>query len=129
MRSYVLNVVVLYITALLIEGFTYGNDYRILLFAALVFGVVNVIVRPLVKVLFLPVNILTLGLFSWMIDVILLYITTVVVDGVSITGFHFPGASVVGVTLGPATISTFAAYIVTALMISVVNRVVYWVLD
>ena len=45
------------------------------LFIGLIFGVVNAFVRPLVKVLSLPVTILTLGLFTIIINAAMLYLT------------------------------------------------------
>ncbi|WP_347108832.1 phage holin family protein [Paenarthrobacter sp. S56] len=45
------------------------------LFIGLIFGVVNAFVRPLVKVLSLPVTILTLGLFTIVINAAMLYLT------------------------------------------------------
>lgn len=45
------------------------------LFIGLIFGVVNAVVRPLVKILSLPVTILTLGLFTIVINAAMLYLT------------------------------------------------------
>lgn len=45
------------------------------LFIGLIFGVVNAVVRPLVKLLSLPVTILTLGLFTIVINAAMLYLT------------------------------------------------------
>ncbi len=56
-------------------------------FAALVLGVVNVIVKPILFVLTLPFTILTLGLFLFVLNAICLWIVSVVVPGFAITGF------------------------------------------
>lgn len=55
--------------------------------AALVLALVNAIVKPVVKLLSLPVTILTLGLFSLVINAAMLYLVAWVVDGVHTTGF------------------------------------------
>jgi putative membrane protein len=55
--------------------------------AAVVLGLMNAIIRPIVKLLALPITILTLGLFSVVINAAFLYIVAAVVDGVSTTGF------------------------------------------
>jgi len=55
--------------------------------AALVLAVVNIFVKPIVTILTLPVTILTLGLFSLVVNTLMLYLVAAVVDGVSTTGF------------------------------------------
>lgn len=55
--------------------------------AALVLALVNAIVKPIVHLFSLPVTILTLGLFSLVINAAMLYLVAYFVDGVSTTGF------------------------------------------
>jgi putative membrane protein len=55
--------------------------------AALVLAVVNIFIKPIVTILTLPVTILTLGLFSLVVNTLMLYLVAAVVDGVSTTGF------------------------------------------
>lgn len=60
-------------------GITQGGDtvgvVLAYLFIGLIFGIVNAIVRPLVKLLSLPITILTLGLFTIIINAAMLYLT------------------------------------------------------
>lgn len=63
------------------------RDFATAIIAAAVLAVVNVLVKPLVTVLTLPVNILTLGLFSFVINALMLWLTTLLVSGFIIRGF------------------------------------------
>lgn len=67
--------------------------------AALVLGLINLIVRPLVMLLALPINILTLGVFSLVVNAILFWLTSALVDGFDVDGFvpAFLGALLVAV--------------------------------
>jgi putative membrane protein len=58
-----------------------------LLLAAAVFGVVNAIVKPVVVVLSLPVILLTVGIALFFINVLMLWLTDVVVGGIHFDGF------------------------------------------
>jgi putative membrane protein len=58
-----------------------------LLLAAAVFGVVNTIVKPVVKLLSLPVIVLTVGIALFFINVLMLWLTDVIVDGIDFDGF------------------------------------------
>ncbi|HEX9817577.1 MAG TPA: phage holin family protein [Patescibacteria group bacterium] len=61
------------------------SDWTTLLLASIVMVLVNQFVRPIVKVLFLPINIVTLGLFSIVINVAMLWLVTYLVPGFQIT--------------------------------------------
>lgn len=67
-----------------------------LAFAALAFGVINVLIRPVVTVLSLPAIVLTFGLFIFVVNALMLWLTSIVVPGFDVLGFwHTIGAAVV----------------------------------
>ncbi|MBN1957953.1 MAG: phage holin family protein [Desulfuromonadales bacterium] len=57
------------------------------LVAVLVLGILNVFFRPILIILTLPINILTLGLFTFVINALLLMMTSGVIDGLYVSGF------------------------------------------
>ncbi len=57
------------------------------LVAALVLGILNTLVRPLLVILTLPITILTLGLFILVINASLFYLTATFIDGFAVSGF------------------------------------------
>ena len=57
------------------------------LFAALILGILNALFRPILFILTLPINILTLGLFTFVINALLLMMTSGVIGGVVVDGF------------------------------------------
>lgn len=57
------------------------------LFAALVLGILNAFFRPVLIILTLPINILTLGLFTFVINAILLMMTSGIIGGLVVDGF------------------------------------------
>jgi putative membrane protein len=78
----VINGVALWIAALLVEGIDFGDNpdtwaiVRTVLIVALIFGVLNTFVRPIAKVVSLPFIILTLGLFVFIINALMLQLTS-----------------------------------------------------
>ena len=63
------------------------------LIAALVLGLFNALLRPLLVLLTLPVTVLTLGLFLFVINALMFYFAASVLDGFNVTGF---GAALIG---------------------------------
>ncbi len=82
---WVLNAVALYATAHLIAGIEIAGIGAALV-AALVWGFVNTIIRPIVNILTLPINILTVGLFTFVVNGFLLWLVADVVNGFAVSG-------------------------------------------
>lgn len=75
---------------------TYNGKFLTLALAALAFGVINVLIRPVVTVLSLPAIILTLGLFIFVVNALMLWLTSIVVPSFDVLGFwHTVGAAIV----------------------------------
>jgi putative membrane protein len=104
--GWVSNVAALFIASWALSGVTYGNEWWTLFIAAGVFTVVNAWVKPIVAVLSIPFIIVTLGLFYFLINVLMLYVTDWVVPDFEISTFWWGVlaaiiVSVVNMLLGP----------------------------
>ncbi|MBI3107213.1 MAG: phage holin family protein [Candidatus Rokubacteria bacterium] len=66
------------------------NDWVTLLIVALIFGAINLIIRPVVLLLALPLNILTLGLFTFVVNALMLILTSWIAQGMEL-GFRIDG--------------------------------------
>jgi putative membrane protein len=80
------NAVALYAAVAAVGDATLAG-WSSLLFAAAVFGAVNAVIKPIVKLLALPVIILTVGIALFFVNVLMLWITDEVVGGIHFDGF------------------------------------------
>jgi putative membrane protein len=73
----IINAVALYLAILLLNGrgVEFGGDWVSIIWLALIFGLVNAFLRPLLKLLTCPLIILTLGLFTLLINTFLFWLT------------------------------------------------------
>lgn len=78
--------VTLLVVAELLPGVTVDGIYPAIV-AALVLGVLNFFVRPILVILTLPITIITLGLFMFVINAGLFWFTASFIDGFSVSGF------------------------------------------
>jgi putative membrane protein len=83
---WVLNAFALWIISALLRGIDATGVFA-LLAAALVLGFLNAVLRPILLVITLPVNLLTLGLFTFVINGLMLLLTAGVVPGFAVHGF------------------------------------------
>ena len=107
--SWIVNVAAIGLASALINGIAYSDDYWVLIVAGLVFSLVNLLVKPVVKLLALPLVIITLGLVLFFVNLLML----------SITDWLVPGF----------TIDSFMAAVWATVVITAVNWVLYGIFD
>ena len=85
-----INAAALWAATRLVAGISFGGDWRLLLVVALVFGVLNVSVRPILTLLALPLLIVSLGLFTFVLNALMLWLTSAISGSLGL-GFHVEG--------------------------------------
>ena len=91
------NAVALWVATRFVTGVTYTGAVLPIIGVALVFGLVNATIRPLLKLFTFPLYILTLGLFSLIVNGLMLLLTSALSGRLGL-GFHVDGfwAAVIG---------------------------------
>lgn len=100
---WVLFAVALLFTAWVIPGISFSG-YPAAFWAAFVMGLVNIFIRPIILLFTLPLNILTLGLFTFVINALMFLLVAKLVAGFVVTGF-------LAALLGSILISIFSLFI------------------
>jgi putative membrane protein len=100
-----INAAALWAAIRLVPGISFEGDWPLLFAVALVFGVLNAVIRPILFVLTLPFLIVTLGLFTFVLNAFMLWLTSATSDLFGLR-FHVDG---------------FVAAFVGALIITVVS--------
>ena len=98
--------------ATFVPGISHGGGFGTLLLVALVFGFVNALIRPLLTLLSCPLIILTLGLFTLIVNALMLKLTAWIGGGL---GLQF-------------RVDSFLAAFLGALVVSVVSMALSWLL-
>lgn len=108
---WLINAVALAIAAYLLPGLHFEHDIGSLLIVAVVFGIVNALVRPVLTMLSCPLIVLTLGLFVLVINALLILLTGWISDmyGLGFTVDGFWPALLGGIIVGlVSTVATLA---------------------
>lgn len=101
----------LWVATQLVPGIAHTGSALALLGVALIFGVVNALVEPVLKLFSLPVIVLTLGLFALVINALLLILTSWIATQLSL-GFRVDG-------FFPALFGSVLISVVSALLVAV----------
>jgi putative membrane protein len=107
------NAAALWVAVQIVPGITYTGSLASLLGVALVFGILNAVVRPLLVMLSLPLVIITLGLFTIILNALLLWLTSAVSGSLglqfNVSGFWAAFFGAIVVSLVSILLSIFVA--------------------
>lgn len=87
---------------------------------------INFLLVPLLKILFLPLNLLTLGLFAWITNVLALYALTTIVSDFQLVPYAFAGLNYNGFILPAYDLSPFLVAIVASFIIGIITHFLQW---
>lgn len=83
---WLLNAVTLIGAAYLVTGIEVSGIYAAFI-TALILGLINAIIRPIIILLTLPINIISLGLFTFIINALMIWFVSTIVKGFNVSGF------------------------------------------
>lgn len=126
-RAFVISLLAFIVVAYFYPGFAYNHNLMVLGLAALVFAALTVFIKPIIKLLSLPFNLLTFGLFSFLINVIILYAVTYLISDFEINSFHFAGYSLSGFTIPAWDLTQLFSALVASFIIGFISTVLHWI--
>ncbi len=109
----VINALAIWITSLLLSSFTFNGTIFGLIVVGIIFGLINSLVRPVIKFITLPINIVTLGLFTLVINAFMLILTVWLSGSLALEG---------------NTLRSFFTAFIGAIIISIVSVILSWFL-
>lgn len=117
-RLFLFSTFSLWFVSQIFPALTIADGWQTLFIAGFVLALLTIGVVPILKILFIPINLLTFGLLSWFVHVIVIYLLTIFVSGVAITAWTFPGFSAGGFSIPKIAFSSFASFILVSLSVS-----------
>ena len=97
--TWLFNTIALYVATWLLPGLAYGTDWWVPLVAGLVFTLANSFLKPVLAILSIPFIIVTLGIFYFLINVFMLYLTHWIVPQFTIDSFWWAALAAVIISI------------------------------
>jgi len=126
-KSFAIHIFVLWFVAKNVGGIEFGGNFQILAMGAVALTGADLLIKPLLNIFLLPFNLMTLGIFRWVSNVLTLYITTLVVSGFSVVAFTYPGFTSNLFIIPSIELSALGAYIVVSVITSFCVSLLFWV--
>lgn len=128
LRAILINLLVIYLVDATYPGFSILHDAKTLITAAIIWLLLNKIVKPVIKLLLLPINLITLNLFSWAVSLITLFLLPLIVSGISISPYDFPGINYQGFSIPAFHFSLFLSFVIASAFLNLFHNVIAWII-
>lgn len=125
-RNFVFYSIALFLLSILLEGVTIRGGIWTILFGGFTLTLLFMFIKPLLSVITFPLTVVTLGFFSFLVNVFLLYLLTVFVSGIKIQAFLFSGVEFAGFVIPKMDVNLIVAYLLSAFIIYTVTSLLNW---
>lgn len=117
----------LYLTSIFFSGLVINGRIESFIVGGFFLSIGNYILRPILQVISLPFQLITLGLFSFVINAAILYITTIIYPNIEITSFTFPGVAISYISIPPFHSNVILSYIIISATIYYLVKIFNWI--
>jgi putative membrane protein len=125
-RNILFNAFAIFFISQILPGVKVYGGIPTYLFGGLALTFLLVFIKPVLNILALPLNLITMGFFSFIVNVIIFYLLTVLVVGISISAFTFPGYEYAGFIIPKIYINTLFSFILVSFLQSIIVTFISW---
>lgn len=125
-RIFLFSLFALWLTPNLIESFKIVGGIETYIVGGAILAFIHFFVKPILRLFFLPINLASLGLLSWVVNVAVLYLLTLIVPQIKISAWNFPGASFEGFIVPPYHFNQITTFILVSFVLSFTINFLSW---
>lgn len=130
MKSFIRNLVfysiALFLLPILLAGVKISGGFGTIIFGGFTLTLLFMFVKPLLSIVTFPLNVITLGFFSFLVNVFLLYLLTVFIPAIRIQSFLFSGVEFLGFIVPQIQVNTIFAFLTTAFIVYSITSLLSW---
>lgn len=129
LKSVLITIAAFYITYTLIPAISVGQDPKNWLLVLGGLWIISQVVSPIFSLVLLPVNILTFGLVSFLLNIAFVFALLNFLPGFSVSAYNFAGAQVQGVIFPPIFLNQIATIALVATLITILQKLFHIIFE
>ena len=127
-KKIIVTSVALYGVTATIPGFSFDLSPANLLIITLTLLLLQFLAKPIIKLLLLPLNLVTLGAFRWLINLIIFYLLDTILIQLNIISFSLDGIWAIGTLMPQVQTGKFFALLISIITFRIFYRLARWVI-
>lgn len=129
LRNILLYAFALYLTQLIFDGLVLQGGFRTLIVGGILLAIGFKVIKPILSVISLPFNLISLGLFSVLITAFIVFLITLIYPPIEIKPFTFEGVSFWGIEVHSFYVTTLLSYVLVSVTIYLVTKAINWLFE
>lgn len=113
---------------LALPGVEISGDMPTYILGGAALSLMFLVLKPVLSIVTLPLNLITLGSFSFVVNAGILYLLTRFVPSISISSFEFAGLKYAGFIVPKFFVNTFFAFVVASFFLSIIFTLLTWLI-
>lgn len=126
-KKYIINTISIYTVSQIISSIVLQVGGLSLLYTSLILSILLLLVKPIINLIMFPINLITLNLTTWLINIIIVYIWIILVPGIVINPWQFNGINLGLLILSPMIFSRWQVIILTGILLTLIIRFLNWI--
>lgn len=127
LRRFLFYTIALFVSTQLLSGFHLTGGVQTYIVTGIILSLMMLILKPVLQFLSMPLNLITFGLTSFLVNALILFLLTAFVAQVTVEAFSLPGISFVGFAIPPIGLNKWFAYLVASIVLSGVYSLITWI--
>lgn len=128
-KSFIITAATVYLVYSIVPTIDFGQDIKnIALFAGGIW-VISQLISPIFSVVLLPINLLTFGLLSFILNIAFVFALINFLPGFSVSSYNFPGANIDGLILPRMSFNEVGTISLVALIITIVQKTLHIIFE
>jgi uncharacterized membrane protein YvlD (DUF360 family) len=129
LKSVLITIATFYIATSFINTINFGNDPKNVLMFLAGLWIISQIVNPIFSLVLLPVNILTFGLISFLLNVAFVFALLTFLPGFAVSAFYFKGAVVHGVIFPAVPLNQIETVVALSALITILHKILHIIFE
>lgn len=100
-----------------------------IVYAALIFWIIHFLARPALKVLLFPLNLLTINMSQWIMDIVIFFIWSLVTSSVVLSDLLFYGFTIGPISIGSFHLVYWQSIIVSGILLRLIIKLIHWLIE
>jgi putative membrane protein len=126
LRHYIITLFVLWVVDYIIPGLSITGGPVTYAFAAAVLFLLNIFIKPILKIILLPISVVTLGLTGIFINTLIFFGLDYFMEEITVLSWDFNGTALAGYSIPAFEFGIIATYVVSAIIISFLITFMRW---
>lgn len=129
LQNLFINALSLFFLTLIFPGIKIQQGWQGIVITGLGFTLIDILLKPVLKIIFLPLNLLTLGTLSWIINVISFGLLLLFIPQINVQAFYFNGLQWSGLTITGFKVNVIVSLISASFLIVFIKQVILWLTE